>query len=309
MSNSFPITLKSTIWLDPFKVALTWMMVLVENVMLILLPLFIGYAIDGVLNHHTQPLVNFALLLLALVIVSVLRRFYDTRVYSNIRFKLARRVEKNLTHASVSIRSARLTMSRELVDFLEDDLPSLLTAVVQLVATVVILATFHLNLALSVLAAGVAILVIYSLFHGVFTRLNGEFNNQLEQQVSVLNSGRFAMIRGHFKQLKTCEIKLSDTEAIAYGLIFLVLLSAVLGNLWMVSALVEPSVGQIFSIVTYSMEFVEAAVILPMTLQTLSRLAEISQRLNASSIKASSVHALSTLETGPDHSKENFHEI
>lgn len=38
--------------------------------------------------------------------------------------------------------------------------------------------------------------------------------------------------------------------------------------------------GQVFSIVTYSLEFVETAVLLPITLQTLSRLGEISQRLN-----------------------------
>jgi NADH:ubiquinone oxidoreductase subunit K len=257
--------------------------VLVENVMLILLPLAIGYAIDGVLNHDMQPLIHFALLLLAVVVVSVLRRFYDTRVYGQIRFKLARLVERNLKHAPVSVRSARLTMSRELVDFLEDDLPALMTAVVQLVATVVILAAFHFYLALSVLASGIGILIIYSLFHGTFTRLNGALNDQLEQQVTALNSGKFANIRGHFKRLKSCEIKLSDTEAIAYGLIFIVLLSAVLVNLWMVSALVEPSVGQIFSIVTYSLEFVEVAVVLPVTLQTLSRLAEITQRLNVSS--------------------------
>ncbi|NOH21931.1 ABC transporter six-transmembrane domain-containing protein [Vibrio europaeus] len=283
MSDRFQVTLKSTIGLEPLKVALTWFMVLVENVMLILLPLAIGYAIDGVLNHDMQPLIHFALLLLAVVVVSVLRRFYDTRVYGQIRFKLARLVERNLKHAPVSVRSARLTMSRELVDFLEDDLPALMTAVVQLVATVVILAAFHFYLALSVLASGISILIIYSLFHGTFTRLNGALNDQLEQQVTALNSGKFANIRGHFKRLKSCEIKLSDTEAIAYGLIFIVLLSAVLVNLWMVSALVEPSVGQIFSIVTYSLEFVEVAVVLPVTLQTLSRLAEITQRLNVSS--------------------------
>jgi len=282
MSDGFQITLKSTIGLEPFKVGLTWLMVLVENVMLILLPLAIGYAIDGVLSQSMQPLIHFALLLLVVVAIGVLRRFYDTRVYGRIRFKLARLVERNLSLAPVSVRSARLTMSRELVDFLEDDLPNLLTAVVQLVATVVILAAFHLYLALSVLASGIGILVIYGLFHSTFTRLNGALNDQLEQQVTALSGGKFANIRGHFKRLMNCEIKLSDTEAIAYGLIFVVLLSAVLVNLWMVSVLVDPSVGTVFSIVTYSIEFVQAAIVLPITLQTLSRLTEIIQRLNVS---------------------------
>jgi len=50
MLFKYPISLLTIIRLNPLKVAATWLMVLAENVMLILLPLFIGYAIDGVLN-------------------------------------------------------------------------------------------------------------------------------------------------------------------------------------------------------------------------------------------------------------------
>lgn len=275
-----PITLRSVIKFSPLKILCTWLIVLVENVFMILLPLFIGYAIDGVLEQDMRPLALFALVLFMLVIVSVARRYYDTRVYGAIRVRLAHVVERSLRRASVSIKDARLTMSRELVDFLEDDLPSLITAIVQLMATVIILASFHIKLALIVLAAGLGMLLIYAFFHQTFTRLNGVMNDQFEQQVHVLDGQPFSAIRAHFERLKRCEIKLSDTEALVYGLIFLVLFSAVLANLWMVSTLNAPSVGQVFAIVTYSLEFVETAVMLPITLQTLSRLAEISQRLN-----------------------------
>ncbi|RLV59317.1 ABC transporter permease [Parashewanella curva] len=265
---------------NPMKVMCTWLMVLIENVFMILLPLFIGYAIDGLLKQNMQPLLMFALILLGLIMVSVLRRLYDTRVYGEIRVRLSKLVERNLRSSVVSVKDARLTMSRELVDFLEEDLPSLISAIVQLVATMIILATFHINLALCVLGSGLIILVIYGLFHKQFTRLNGALNDQAEQQVHVLSGQPFAAIRTHFEALKRCEIKLSDTEALVYGLIFIVLFSAVLVNLWMVSGLIDPSVGQVFSIVTYSLEFVQTAVMLPITLQVLSRLMEISQRLN-----------------------------
>ena len=171
MSLKQPISLITIIQLNLWKVLLTWLMVLVENVMLILLPLFIGFAIDGVLEQDLQPLLMLALCLFALVIVSVVRRFYDTRVYGAIRVKLANLVERNLRGLELSAKDARLTMSRELVDFLEEDLPSLMTAVVQLIATVVILATFDQTLALSMLGAGVGMLIIYGLFHRTFTRL------------------------------------------------------------------------------------------------------------------------------------------
>ncbi|MBE3652491.1 ABC transporter permease [Vibrio navarrensis] len=280
MPLKHPISLRTVIRFHPLKVAVTWLMVLAENVMLVLLPLFIGYAIDGVLNQHYPPLMLLALLLLVLVLISVARRFYDTRVYGSIRVKLANLVERNLRDLPISAKDARLTMSRELVDFLEKDLPSLLTAVVQLVATLVILSTFHFSLALCMLFSGLLMLVIYGAFHRTFTQLNGQFNDQVEQQVTLLSGVRLSALRGHFERLKQCEIKLSDTEAVVYGLIFMTLFGAVIANLWMVSLLVEPSAGQVFSIVTYSLEFVETAVMLPITLQTLSRLTEISQRLN-----------------------------
>ncbi|OED74916.1 ABC transporter permease [Vibrio splendidus ZS-139] len=280
-----PISLLTVIRLNPLKVSVTWLMVLAENVMLILLPLFIGYAIDGVLNQSFQPLMMLALILIVLVIISVIRRFYDTRVYGAIRVKLSNLVERNLRGLSISTKDARLTMSRELVDFLEDDLPSLMTAVVQLVATVIILSTFHFSLALCMLSAGISMLVIYGVFHRTFTRLNGKFNDQVEQQVKLLSGARLSALRSHFERLKLCEIKLSDTEAVVYGLIFIVLFGAVIGNLWMVSQLIDPTAGQVFSIVTYSLEFVETAVMLPITLQTFSRLTEISQRLNHTSIQ------------------------
>ncbi len=275
-----PISLVTIIRLEPLKVGVTWLMVLTENVMLILLPLFIGHAIDGVLNQHFQSLFMLAFLFIALVIIGVGRRFFDTRVYGAIRLKLANLVERNLRGLPVSTKDARLTMSRELVDFLENDLPSVLTAVVQLVATVTILAIFHMSLALCMLFSGLLMLMIYSGFHSRFIQLNGQLNDQMEQQVEVLTGVRLSAFRRHFERLKQCEIKLSDTEAVVYGFIYLALFVAIIANLWMVSQLIDPTAGQVFSIVTYSLEFVETAVMLPITLQTLSRLSEICLRLN-----------------------------
>ena len=281
------IGLRFVVGFAPIKVMFTWLLVLVENVFMILLPLFIGFVIDGLLEQNLQPLWMFAVTLLMLVMVSVARRFYDTRVYGGIRVKLAKWVERGLRDSSVSVRNARLSMSRELVDFLEQDLPSLIAAIVQLCATVFILATFHIQLALCVVASGAVMLLIYAMSHQTFTLLNKALNDQLEKQVTILGSQSFVAIRTHFNQLKGCEIKLSDTEALMYGLIFIVLFTAVLVNLWIVSLLDTLSVGQVFSIVSYSLEFVETAVMLPVTLQILSRLMEISQRLNHSDTQKS----------------------
>ena len=77
------------------------------------------------------------------------------------------------------------------------------------------------------------------------------------------------------------EVKLSDREAVLYGSVFLVLLTMVVFNLWYSTLNGTISAGTIFSIVSYSWEFVDAAVILPVTLQSLTRLTEITQRINS----------------------------
>ncbi|MDK2595387.1 ABC transporter six-transmembrane domain-containing protein [Pseudoalteromonas obscura] len=280
MSIQNSISLWSVVKLSPFKVAITWLMVIAENILLILLPLLIGYAIDGVLAQDTTPLLGFAASLLGLIVISVMRRFYDTRVYGDIRVKLAETVAHNLRGADVSAKNARLTMSRELVDFLENDLPALLTAAIQLVSIVIILATFHAYFALSVLIASIAMLLVYACCHGTFKRLNGKLNDQTEQQVKILSCKPFAALSAHLEKLKKHEIALSDTEALVYGFIFALLFMSVLGNLWLVNLLPNPTTGEVFSILTYSLEFVDTAIMLPVTLQVLSRLEEITQRLN-----------------------------
>ncbi|ESP90814.1 ABC transporter six-transmembrane domain-containing protein [Pseudoalteromonas luteoviolacea] len=280
MSIQNSISLWSVVKLSPVKVAITWLMVIAENILLILLPLLIGYVIDGVLAQDTTPLLGFAASLLGLIVISVLRRFYDTRVYGDIRVKLAETVAHNLRGADVSAKNARLTMSRELVDFLENDLPALLTAAIQLVSIVIILATFHTYFALSVLVASIAMLLVYACCHGTFKRLNGKLNDQTEQQVKILSCKPFAALSAHLEKLKKHEIALSDTEALVYGFIFALLFMSVLGNLWLVNLLPSPTTGEVFSILTYSLEFVDTAIMLPVTLQVLSRLEEITQRLN-----------------------------
>ncbi|MEM7054249.1 MAG: hypothetical protein AAF446_06835, partial [Pseudomonadota bacterium] len=51
-------------------------------------------------------------------------------------------------------------------------------------------------------------------------------------------------------------------------------------NLWFAATELSITVGTIFSIISYSWEFVDSALALPITLQSWSRLSEIMRRLN-----------------------------
>ncbi|WED24398.1 ABC transporter six-transmembrane domain-containing protein [Vibrio sp. JC009] len=278
-------TVRSILTHNKRKVAITWFLVALENVFTVLLPLFMGFAIDDLLTEELTRLFELAALLLLLTLVAVARRFYDTRAYGSIRVDIGEAVDAQMsTHPSnvnnISVRNARLDMSRELVDFLENDIPPLMTSVIQLIASVIILGAFQIQLGLSAVVAGIAMLIIYALFHDYFMRLYTSLNNRMEQQVAILSKVPFRGIRRHLERIRRREVLISDAEAVVYGLIFLVLFGFVIVNLWLSTLINHPTAGQIFSIATYSLEFVEAAVLLPVTLQTLSRLTEISRRLN-----------------------------
>ncbi|MEM7050117.1 MAG: ABC transporter six-transmembrane domain-containing protein [Acidobacteriota bacterium] len=284
--NRERLSLSQIIRTFPGRIGVTCTLVMIEIVLLAFVPLLIGLAIDGLLAGRSRELVWFGSALVALTVVMVTRRAFDTRAYGSIRVLLGAALDRRFPHLSVSAKSARLGMARELVDFLEQDLPTLLTSVIQILVTLAVLATFDLRLAVSAMVVTVAMIVVYAFSHGRFFRLNASLNSQMERQVTLLEEGRRTRIFGHLRKLRDLEVKLSDTEALVYGSIFLLQIGFIVFNLWISASLPEISAGRIFSIVTYSWEYVEAATMLPVSLQTWSRLAEITRRINQSATEA-----------------------
>ena len=268
------------------RISLTWAMILGETALMALIPLFIGFAIDGLLAGGMRELWTLAAIMAALIVVAVIRRVYDTRVYGTVRAELGKVQAARSTDLPVSVVNARLGMGRELVDFLEHTLPDAMAAGVQLSIAVIVLYAFSPILALAGGLAALAMVAIYALFHHRFYRLNGALNQQTERQVSTLEQRKPRPMYLHLLRLRRQEVRLSDTEAVLYGAIFIVLLGLILFNLWFAATELTITVGTIFSIISYSWEFVESSLALPITLQSWSRLSEIRRRLNAGSRSA-----------------------
>ncbi len=280
MLKDYELTIATLLRVFRGRIALTWAMILCETTLMALIPLFIGFAIDGLLAGRQQELWHLAGLMGALIAVAVLRRVYDTRVYGTIRVELGKALALRSGGLPVSTLNARLGMSRELVDFLEQILPEAMAGAVQLVVAVIILYAFSPWLALAGGVAVLAMALIYALFHRRFYSLNSALNQQTEKQVTILEGRKARPTLVHLLHLRRLEVRLSDTEALLYGAIFIVLLSFILFNLWYAASELEITVGTIFSIISYSWEFVESALALPITLQSWSRLSEIMRRLN-----------------------------
>ena len=262
------------------RIALTWLLVFVENTLLALIPLFIGRAIDGLLDKQPNALWELAAVIGALIGISVGRRAYDTRAYGTMRVRFGAELVRRLGGRPVSQLNARLEMSREMVDFLEGHAPLLLTAIVQVAVSIVVLWSFDLRLGIGAIAVVVAMGLIYAMFHQRFYRLNGELNTQTEQQVAVLEERKPESLMTHLLRLRHCEVRLSDSDAILYGAIFAAMFAFLLTNLWFASTIPGVTAGMVFAILSYSWELAESGSSLPMVLQQWTRLREIRERLN-----------------------------
>lgn len=245
------------------KIVTTWALVIVENALLALIPLFIGFAIDGLMEGSTRPLWVLMGILVTLTLFSVIRRIYDTRAYGSIKVILGCEFDRRNSHLAVSKRNSRLDLTRELVDFLEIEVPELFTAIIQLIVSLAILTSISWGLGGTALALMAVMVLSYACFHRRFYKINGALNTQMEKQVDVLSKGKGRGIVTHLKRLRQHEVKLSDTEAIVYGLIFLFISFFIIINLSQAVSLPEVTAGGLFTVINYSWEFAESAIMLP----------------------------------------------
>ena len=286
MFENRPLTLRTLLRLFWLRVAVTWTLTLLETGLWVILPLLLGLTIDGLLAREFAPFWQMCGILAALVAVAVLRQLIDTRIFGTIRVELSAVLAQRNKGLPVSALNARVLMARELVDFLEEEVPVLVAAVVQLVASVVILFTYHWALAATSVVAGGLMLAIYGRFHDRFFRLNRAINARAEKQVRLLETRTGPAFGRHLRLLRHWEVRLSDTEAVVYGLIYAVLMALVVVNLGFTALVMVASAGAIFAIVTYSWEFMDAAFNLPVALQQWSRLSEIIERINKTAPEA-----------------------
>lgn len=275
------LTISTLLRSFPWRVTVTWGMTLAETALMALIPLFIGFAIDGLLSGSLNELFHLGVLFAVLIAVAVSRRLYDTRVYSMIRVELGRAQTARGTDLPISALNAQIGMGRELVQFLEETLPMVMAGLTQLIIAVIVLFAFSPLLAVSAGLAALGALIVYAFFHRRFFRLNGDLNQQTEQQVGVLDRRNLRAMAVHLKRLRRAEVRISDSEAMLYGLIFVMLLALILFNIWYATTALTATTGAIFSIISYSWDFVDGAITLPATLQHWSRLSEIMDRINA----------------------------
>jgi len=261
--------------------SLTLFLVVAESALDLLFPLFIGYAINSLLDQSYVGVAALALLGLLALLIGSGRRFYDTRAYAGIYITLSSEMveREHGRDSSISTISARASLLTEFVEFLENSMPAIITSIIGLVGILAIIFTLNLPVFWASVALFLLMAVVYLLSGKRNFRLNRGYNDELENQVSALSTQDMDIIGNHFNAVMRWNIKLSDLETLNYFVIWIGIIGLLVYAPIAVVGGGVTNYGLVFSILMYVFQYIESVVSLPFFIQQIIRLQEISGRL------------------------------
>ncbi len=264
-----------------WRTLFTFSLVLIESIVDLLYPLFIGWAINGLLDGDSDGLYWLLGLGLTSIIIGSGRRFYDTRIYSSIYQTITPEMvaREQARNSEVSKVSARASLLNEFVEFLENLMPEVIKALAGLLGVLIIISSLNFEVFLACLGLLVFIALISLLTGRLNYRLNAGFNEELEQQVGFIAQGGNEPLTEHVKRLMSWNIRLSDLETVTFFMIWLAVVALFVFAPYSAVNSDVVNYGLVFSLLMYVFDYIEKITTLPLFVQQLIRLKEISVRL------------------------------
>ena len=259
------------------RISFTFLLVLVEGLLAILFPLFIGYAINDAMDGTSKGMILLGGLGIASLLFGSIRRFLDSRFYAHIFEELGQELGSGAA-SPPSEKTARLNMLGELVEFFENSIPQIVMSLIGLGGILFILATLDLRIFVSCLILLLMVLVVYAMSKRKTLHFNAGYNDAMEQQGNVLVSRDPGRLNGHLAKLMKWNVKLSDLETLNFAIVWLLITALLILAIWW--AVQNGNVGFVFALVMYVFQYAESVVTLPYFYQQWLRLQEISERLS-----------------------------
>lgn len=275
-------TLKTLAKRNNKRLIFTLLLVIAENVVYLLYPLLAGFAINAILQGNALHALFYAMLVLGMWVIGAARRSVDTRTFARIYAKLAvplilAQRQEDHSHSTIA---ARVTLSRQFVDFFETHLPMLITSVASVCGAVVMLITIEPTAGITCLV----ILIFFSCLLPSYTRKNEQLierlNDRLEKEVAFVSSAGENKLHRHYQFLARVRIRLSDREAIGFLLIGISAALLFGTTIVMMAGREDISAGHIYSVMTYLWMFAMSLDDTPALLERYSQLKEVGRRVN-----------------------------
>lgn len=286
-----------------WRLIITYFLFTLEMTGSLMRPFFLGWAVNDLIGGSFRGLWWLSIAHLIWLSIGTIRHRYDTRTYTTIYNNLVKKfIVGNRSAEGLSQQSAHANLSKELIDFMESDFPYVLEAGFNIIGSLLML--FYYDYTIVILCVVVLIPVsVVSYFYGrKMQRLNGEKNDELEKQVSVISMGNKEGIHQHFNQLRLLQIKISDKEAWNFGFIELMVLVVIVGSLLLSSSLGESALlaGNLISVYNYVLRFASGLDAVPYAVQRYALLKDISNRIANQINTEQSTNKLVFIENGDD---------
>ena len=263
------------------RILLTCSLVLLENGFELLYPFATGVAINGLLNGDYSSLSLLGSVWLAHLISGAFRKVYDTMAFTRIYGDVATAVvlAQGARGVPTSQIIARSTLSRELVDFFEHDVPVIITTLTTFAGALVMLFLYDRQIGFYCLLLLGPLFLVNRLYARRANDLNRNLNDQLESEVDVLTTRQPEAVREHYRLLAHWRVRLSNAEVANWGVLELFLIA--LAGVVLIRAVALPGVqaGDIYAVVAYLWSYLGSLDNVPFTVQQLGRLHDIGHRM------------------------------
>lgn len=267
---------------DRSRILLTYALFNIENLLRMAEPVFLGWAINDLLQSRTRGVWTFAVVHGIALTIGFVRQRYDTRLYSRLYTRIVSGVvvdqlARNIEPSRVLARS---TLCREIVEFFERYLPIVTQTTYTLIGAIVMLAWYDAGTIAFCLGLFIPAAVV-SWRHGRRTSaLNGGLHDELERQASAIQSRNEHEIRLHFERLGRNRVAVSDAVAGNFAALGGTSLLFLVGLLMFVCRAPGAFAGDILAILRYGWMFVLGLEQLPHLIEQAARLRDIACRVS-----------------------------
>jgi ABC-type multidrug transport system fused ATPase/permease subunit len=264
-----------------FRLTLTYALTLTEYACRILYPALIGYAIDQLLKGNMWGLAPLLGTWLFHATIGLGRQVYDTYAFTHIYNEMViETVERQRNRGVESEKiAARVSLSRELVDFFQYEIPALTASVILFLGSIIMLFAYDVVIGIYAAIALIPISLAYAWFGKRSYRLNRGLNNRLEREVEIVQSRPLAQVARHLLRARKWRISISNAQAGTWSVIELVMLVLTAATLTRLAGIDGITPGIIYAVIAYIFDYYESVNDLPIFIQNTSRAWDIGERI------------------------------
>ena len=266
------------------KLITTFSLVGLDNLLLLVYPVFGGWAINAGMEGNDWQAKLYGVVVLLRWIIGAARRAADTRTFTQIYTEIAVPVvleqrKREVPHSAIT---ARVALSREFVSFFEEHLPIAATSLVSIFGACMML--LILEFWVGVLAIAILALFLWLLprFAAISENLYFRLNNRLERDNHLIRDGNEHQLYRHYGWFAKLRVLISNREALGYLSIGMAM-SVLFGFAFIHMTLKGyGSAGHIYSVSTYLWMFAMSLDDVPRLVEQYSNLKDIGQRVELS---------------------------